>query len=174
MMEPYRAMSSVCMSSTKHTKCGLPIDTNVPRNVRKSAVKSIACLLVILLLVVKHGLQHVYRDAFHLIYIMVFVGKMQIERLHTLTTSAVLLRSLLVSPFSYRYLPMHRDALPHIMASDPSASKMRIEKSASTPSSGLPINTSPSLPYACMVSCSMLCAAFDGSGMAYFCVSTYI
>ena len=45
--------------------------------------ESVACLLVILLLVVKNGLQHVYRDAFHLIYIMAFVGKMQIERLHT-------------------------------------------------------------------------------------------
>ena len=53
---------------------------------------------------------------------------------------------LVVRPRSYRYLPIHRLALPHIMASEPSALKMRMEKSAPLIIDGWPISTSPSLP----------------------------
>ena len=75
-----------------------------------------------------------------------------------------------VKPRSYTYLPMQRLALPHIIPSDPSALKMRMEKSAS----GLgerPMSTRPSLP---MPMCGRLqaMAAASGSAMAYSAVST--
>ena len=51
--------------------------------------------------------------------------------------------SLSVNPFSYTYLPMQREAFPHIMASEPSALNIRILKSAF---SDTPISTRPSAP----------------------------
>ena len=48
-----------------------------------------------------------------------------------------------VNPYSYTYLPTQRLPLPHIIASEPSALKIRILKSAL---SETPINISPSLP----------------------------
>ena len=67
---------------------------------------------------------------------------------------------------------MQREALPHIMASDPSALNILIEKSASG-ILALSINTKPSLP---MPVCGALHAmdAFVGSGILYNNVFTYI
>ena len=50
-------------------------------------------------------------------------------RLRIFTPESVsnLIVVLSVIPFSYRYLAMHRLALPHIIASEPSALKIRIE-----------------------------------------------
>ena len=66
---------------------------------------------------------------------------------------------------------MHLLALPHIIASEPSALKMRIEKSASASFCARLINTKPSLP---MPKCGVLhrCAANSGLGITYFCKST--
>ena len=50
---------------------------------------------------------------------------------------------LFVSLLSYTYLPIQRDAFPHIMASEPSALKIRMLKSAIFDE---PIRTSPSEP----------------------------
>ena len=50
-----------------------------------------------------------------------------------------------VRPFPKRYFPIHLEALPHIMASLPSALKMRMVKSASGIEL-LPIKTNPSDP----------------------------
>ena len=67
---------------------------------------------------------------------------------------------------------MHRDAFPHIIASEPSALNILIEKSASG-SFASPINTRPSLP---MPVCGALqtIEAFEGSGILYNNVLTYI
>ena len=73
-----------------------------------------------------------------------------------------------VSPYSYTYLPTQRLALPHIMASEPSALKMRMLKS---PVSEGPIRTSPSLP---MPVCGLLHSFANASGCetGYFRVLT--
>lgn len=66
---------------------------------------------------------------------------------------------------------MHLDALPHIMASEPSALKMRIEKSAPLVIEGLPMSTNPSLPMPVCGALHLMAAAL-GSGMLYNKVST--
>ena len=60
---------------------------------------------------------------------------------------------------------MQREALPHIMASLPSALKIRIEKSASGTGDS-PINTSPSLPIPLWRLLQAI-AALLGSGILY-------
>ena len=73
-----------------------------------------------------------------------------------------------VRPYSYKYLPMQRLALPHILASEPSALKMRILKSALFE---LPMSTRPSLP---IPVCGALHSteSFSGLSMGYFRVFT--
>ena len=73
-----------------------------------------------------------------------------------------LITFLLVSCRSWRYFAMHLLAFPHIMASDPSALKMRMEKSAS--GTGLsPMSTRPSAPTPLCLSLH-LTAASEGFG----------
>ena len=65
---------------------------------------------------------------------------------------------------------MQRDALPHIIASEPSALKMRMEKSASG-TGDAPISTSPSEPIPLWRSLQRM-AAFEGFCMGYCMVLT--
>ena len=56
---------------------------------------------------------------------------------------------------------MHLEALPHIIASEPSALNMRMEKSASA-DTGRPISTSPSLPMPLWRELHFMCGGNDG------------
>ena len=60
---------------------------------------------------------------------------------------------------------MHLEALPHIIASEPSALNMRMEKSASA-DTGRPISTSPSLPMPLWRELHFM-AASTGEGILY-------
>lgn len=71
----------------------------------------------------------------------------------------------LVTPLSWRNFATHRVPLPHIMASEPSLLKIRMEKSASGRVAA-PMRMSPSLP---MPKCGRLhlMAAAEGAGILY-------
>ena len=66
---------------------------------------------------------------------------------------------------------MHLLALPHIIASDPSALKMCIEKSACDVSEGFPMSTKPSLAMPKWGRLHAM-AAFSGCGMTSLSVLT--
>ena len=116
------------ISSTKVTRWGFPIDTLVDRKGYLSSKWTSP---------VSNGLPISTVTA-----VTVFPSTWSFRILIPDSVSRVI-SVLSVKPYSYTYLPTQRLPLPHIIASEPSALKIRILKSAL---SEFPINISPSLP----------------------------
>ena len=122
---PRRSTSTAPMSSVNMTKWGLPIEMNVPLTVRPS-ISTLPSVIVPSAVAIWAG-----HDSTGVPMSTVTRSVMPAPsrwRRSVLTPESVSRRISVrsVRPRSWRYLPMQREAFPHIMASEPSALKMRM------------------------------------------------